>query len=144
MKLNGWKRIGVVASVVWILGAGFYTLHVINEQEDRYIMTLGDGCEQDHLHEVQQRNEHCYRLSLNAPDFTTAYNKCTEDFQETTQKTLDACWARVSSQATAEYSDWWIEVLAVAFIPLPFGWGVIYLVLFVVRWVTRGFMRPSS
>jgi hypothetical protein len=27
MKLNGWKRIGIVASVVWILGAGGYTYY---------------------------------------------------------------------------------------------------------------------
>lgn len=25
MKLNGWKRIGIIASVIWILGAGAYT-----------------------------------------------------------------------------------------------------------------------
>ena len=27
MKLNGWQRIGVVLSIVWIIGAGIYQRH---------------------------------------------------------------------------------------------------------------------
>jgi hypothetical protein len=31
VKLNGWKRIGIIASVVWILGAGVCTLKIIDD-----------------------------------------------------------------------------------------------------------------
>jgi len=33
MKLDGWKRIGILASVVWIVGAGLYT-HGTTEESD--------------------------------------------------------------------------------------------------------------
>lgn len=36
----------------------------------------------------------------------------------------------------------WIETAVVAFVPVPVGWGFAYLILFLVRWVKRGFM-PS-
>ena len=35
----------------------------------------------------------------------------------------------------------WIEAAVVAFVPVPLGWGFAYLVLFLVRWVKRGFAR---
>lgn len=34
-----------------------------------------------------------------------------------------------------------IKAALVALIPVPLGWGFSYLVLFLVRWVKRGFMR---
>jgi hypothetical protein len=31
------------------------------------------------------------------------------------------------------------EAVMIALIPVPLGWGFVYLVLFLVRWVKRGF-----
>ena len=33
MKLNGWQRIGIVASVVWAIGAGLYSLNASHDRE---------------------------------------------------------------------------------------------------------------
>ncbi len=32
-RLGGWKRIGIIASVVWILGAGIYTFTTLDHDE---------------------------------------------------------------------------------------------------------------
>lgn len=77
MKLNGWKRIGIIASVVWILGAGLTSL-----------------AELDYL-------------------------------------------------AGTPSSDWSAAAF-VTFAPVPLGWGFVYLVLFLVRWVKRGFAVEGS
>jgi hypothetical protein len=44
-KLNGWQRIGVVASVVWILGAGFYTLDAVQESDSKTAVAAALECE---------------------------------------------------------------------------------------------------
>lgn len=40
-KLNGWKRIGIVASIVWIVGAGLYTQTLL-QNESMTINEEGD------------------------------------------------------------------------------------------------------
>lgn len=46
MKLNGWKRIGIVASVAWILGAGAYTLIVVEDADIKAASGLTLSCEE--------------------------------------------------------------------------------------------------
>jgi len=45
MKLGGSKRIGIVASVAWILGAGAYTLITVGDAQIRYASSLTISCE---------------------------------------------------------------------------------------------------
>ncbi len=45
MKLNGWKRIGIVASVVWVLGAGILTLTVVQNADINTASSLSIRCE---------------------------------------------------------------------------------------------------
>jgi hypothetical protein len=48
MKIKGWKRIGIIASVVWILGAGLYTFITIRHSEIKTARELTLGCESTH------------------------------------------------------------------------------------------------
>ncbi len=100
-KLNGWKRIGVIASVIWILGAGAYTY--VSESTSEVIASI--QCE-------------------TKPGFgdEAAFLRCVKNAHD--------------SLGVAEV------VALAAFVPVPLGWGFVYLVLFLVRWVKRGFMRP--
>jgi len=41
-------------------------------------------------------------------------------------------------------SDARLEAALVAIIPIPLGWGFVYLVLFLVRWVRKGFAENSQ
>jgi hypothetical protein len=76
MKLNGWKRIGIIASVVWILGAGVYTYDSEMDRANDYITSTFLNCE----------------------------------------------------------SNW---------VGAGDAWGFAYLVLFIVRWVKRGFVQSA-
>lgn len=66
MKINGWQRIGIIASVGWVLFAVFKFLPI---------------------------------------------------------------WSKDDLPAIA----------IVVFVPIPLAWGAVYLVLFLIRWVRRGF-----
>jgi len=105
-KLNGWKRIGIIASVVWILGAGVYTFKVTNDADIKAASGLTLSCEEAHN----------WRGSDECDKRSTAY-----------------------LAEVAPYEP--IKAALVAFVPVPLGWGFVYLVLFLVRWVKRGFMR---
>lgn len=116
MKLNGGKRIGIIASVVWVLGAGAYTL-ISKSSEDI------------------ERNAYFYRLCeqgildrhLTPEQTDDAIKRCDRESQE-----------HVPLDITNERLD----AALVALIPVPLGWGFAYLVFFLVRWVRRGFVRP--
>lgn len=109
MKLNGWKRIGIIASVVWILGAGLYTNGALQESDRKAATAISLDCE-----------------SYIAKGITS----------------LAECDKRSGDYLAGTYSREWMAAALVAFVPVPFGWGFVYLVLFLVRWVKRGFMRP--
>ncbi|MGB9233158.1 MAG: hypothetical protein WCC04_02010 [Terriglobales bacterium] len=107
LKLSGWKRAGIIASVVWILGAGFTTLVVANNRTMAFHRVLVEQC-------MAPPN-----------DWGDTYRACLKDADDYSMKMLP-------SQRT--------EAALVAFVPVPFGWGFSYLVLFLVRWVKRGFV----
>lgn len=117
MKLNGWNRIGVIASVVWILGAGFYT---DNSEIDKASHVIAD------VH---------VQCDSNLPDYFQANDAYEAAFRQCNKQAED-------SLALAE-SNAWLAAAIVAFVPVPLGWGLTYLAPFLVRWVKRGFMRPA-
>jgi hypothetical protein len=109
MKFNGWQRIGIVASVVWILGTGFYTLSVDGNRD----LSLASGMTLD-----------CEN-SNNGRDTNGECSKIGETF------------AMGMLPVEREHAA------IVAFIPVPLGWGAAYLLLFLVRWIRRGFVKTN-
>jgi hypothetical protein len=109
VKLNGWHRIGILGSIVWIFGAGMHTFIVEQDQNNRNYVSLMESCIASYTSNSDQR--------INADDFCT--------------KT----WANFNVSALHEER---VEALTVALLPVPVAWGLAYLVLFLIRWVKRG------
>ena len=117
MRLNGWKRIGIVGSVVWILGAGVYT-H--SSEMDRSFARIGAAAAACDEHDIE---------TVMTPDAREkAFHEC--------EKIADDSLALALSNAR-------FGAAVAALVPVPLGWGLIYLILFLVRWIQRGFMPPS-
>jgi hypothetical protein len=110
VKLNGWQRIGIVASVTWILGAGLHTLNSEIEGASKAIAS-------DHIECVS-----------NLAGMT----------EEARKKGFDECNKEASSAFSAAIVSARLEALMVALLPVPFGWGLGYLAPFLVSWVRRG------
>ena len=105
MKLNGWKRIGIIASITWILGAGIYTLNTESNRDIKFAGTIMSSCIESH----------------NGAD---PGNQCLRDGANYIVSMVE------SNRLNAAF---------IAIVPVPLGWGFIYLVLFLVRWIRRGF-----
>ena len=114
MKINGWQRIGIVASVVWIVGAGLYT----------YVSEI-DGTAQLRV-KVYDDCMISAQGGIGTPDGQP--NKLTEQCDKNATDVISGIRPR---QTAALF----------AFIPVLLAWGFTYLVLFLVRWVRRGFVR---
>jgi hypothetical protein len=114
MQLKGWKRIGIIASVVWILGAGIHTYDSEINSASEFIVSTHVACDS-------------YLAGKTGDAWTIGFNEC--------NKRADDSLALAISNAR-------FAAALVAFVPVPLGWGFTYLVLFLVRWVKRGFMRP--
>lgn len=106
-NLDGWKRTGIIVSVVWILGAGLSTY--INEENSKYVYG-----------EMDQR------WCLESGKEFAECHKQMEDY--------------IANHPT--YGELIASESVFALIPVPLGWGLTYLILFIVAWVKRGFMRP--
>jgi hypothetical protein len=115
--MNGWKRIGIIVSVVWILGAGIYADDSEIDRASRFIASTHVQCD----------NDLTVYKDLNAGD--AAFQRC--------NKTADDALALAINNAR-------LDAAFVALVPVILGWPFIYLLLFVVRWVKRGFVQQPS
>jgi hypothetical protein len=77
-----------------------------------------------------------------AQDFMSlAYKACTES------KLLnnDSDWSSCDQESAKHWEIWlegsWRNVALKSFVPIPFGWGVAYLLLAIGRWVRTGFKK---
>jgi hypothetical protein len=112
-RLNGWKRIGIASSVIWILGAGYYTLATEGNRDLKIAGFMNRSCFNDFS---DNKDEKSYTLCL----------KSGEDF--------------VVGMAPVEREN----AALVALVPVPFAWGGVFLLLFLVRWVRRGFAKSEA
>jgi hypothetical protein len=110
MKLNGWKRVGIVASVVWAIGGYIHTLDTENATAmGVYSMIYND----------------CVGNSTNGRAWGSE----------------DQCSKERDASLSASYPSAVESAAFVAVVPIPLGWGFVYLMIFIVRWIKRGF-RP--
>ena len=114
VKLNGWKRIGIVASVAWILCAGIHTYDSETDRDSDFIVSSHVKCDGD-------------LAGLTGGAWQKGFDECNRIADD--------------SLALAISNDRFNAAL-VAFIPVPLGWGLVYSALFLVRWVKRGFIGP--
>lgn len=105
--MGGWKRIGIVVSVIWIFGAGGYTLSSRENDAIRFGSQTTLACEGFY--------------DSGGPHYSAACDKDGDD-------AMNIAVAQGRADAAM-----------IALIPVPLGWGFVYLVLFLVRWVKRGF-----
>ena len=104
-----WRRLGVVATFLWILGAGYTQFRVDTDR-------AAEG--------VQNRFQACS---------VAAENRQTDN--------LASCLAAArAARGTAE-RGLWTDVPLIALAPPLVAWVLVYLTIFVLRWVWAGRSR---
>lgn len=100
-KLNGWKRIGIIVSVLWIPGAWVHTFDSETDSASASIASTQVACDGT--------------LAGKTGDaWTKGFNEC--DRQADESLALSLTNAR-------------LEASLVALVPVPLGWGFAYLEL---------------
>lgn len=120
MKVNGWQRIGIVASLLWALGAGIYERNRIDEDATKYsLYVTGNLC----LQIAKQT------VTVDGPETETdLYLKCVIKTHEEAE----------SMRALTGESI--LKLLSFSFVPVVAGWLLAYLSLMTFRWIRVGFV----
>ena len=115
MKLNGWQRIGIVASVVWVIYSYNHTYDDLIYRQSSINVEEELNCMRAH-----QGDDSAFRI-------------------------CDAVGKDNGGMANRlkEQHDDSIAAITEAIIPVPLAWGFVYLTLFLVRWVKRGFAKSQ-
>ncbi len=171
MRLNGWKRIGIIASVVWILGAGAYTYD--SEIERGSLLRSEAYLSCDSAPKAPTGNIFDQIAAGNAGGQAPLPRKAPDSEPGTVPMPPGAvsadslpempppgytvevpvppgavpadsgdCHKQAEDSLTLAVKNARLDASLAALVPVPLSWGVTYLVLFLVRWVKRGFMRP--
>jgi hypothetical protein len=118
-RLNGWQRIGVVLSVVWAL-CGAYWGEEFGLHQGDWTGPVYGSC----MDSAQKKtwDEH-----YNRPNW------------EQYEKDIAACEQSRERdwKASVQYHRYYAEICAL--VPVPLGWGVVYGLIALVKWIRRGF-----
>ena len=112
MTLNRLQRIGLVLSVLLLIGAGLYENHVIVTDANELANATWNRCIQ-----AEQIN-----------------NEVTQD---KSKDPWEGCTAPRDEIRNAYLRDRPASIVAFVLIPIPFGWLIGYIVIRVYRWVMK-------
>jgi hypothetical protein len=111
MRLNGWQRLGVVASVMWAIGAFLVGISGENRAWSYYKV--------------------CMRIVGDDDDAVRR------------SKAVDRCGVRYKNDAPAAIREQQAQAAFTALVPIPFAWFFTCVGIWIVRWIRRGFARPT-
>ena len=129
-RLNGWQRIGVVASVIWLCFVSFAAIDSLNSGQGAF------------THTIKGKDGYCLKHEPAKPRVSDKNPPTAEEFF----KQMGAvCLAENYVKATPDTTYFsWRSFLSMLLLPLVFGWFGAYLLIYVVRWVANGFRRSAT
>jgi hypothetical protein len=129
----GWRRIGIVASCVWAIGGFFYGNNLEIEAGSRWYDLAFSTCK--YLADTKYQGQYDQWARKNPksmpwdPDPTRpaspSYQNCHEEAAEKARK--------------LHWNNAWISGVALAIIPVPFGWLLGWIIFRLGRWIRSGF-----
>ncbi len=133
---SNWKKIGMVASVVWILGMGIQGYNVASDSDSQLAAVLKQDCiadreafdyskclrEADGISDIPILSRQAATLKQNCID---TKGKKESDYTE--------CLKQVDVIVGNKLPEHFKDTAGFAFVPVLLGWGFLYLLLFLVR-----------
>jgi hypothetical protein len=118
-KLNGWQRIGVVLSIVWVLYGAYWG--------NEYGLRQGDW------------TDLVYESCMDSAQTKAADAHYSQPAQEQHARDDAACeQSRERDWGTSiQYHFQYAAICA--FVPIPLAWGIVYGLIALVRWIRNGF-----
>jgi hypothetical protein len=116
MRLSGWQRIGIVASILWFFVGGFIGNKAALDEAGAKTSAQLDQC--------------------------VAANKMRLGEDGPYDQVWTPCWRQFDANFLRHADGHWWAALAVALIPIPIGWLLGWGLLFTGRWIRGGFKNP--
>ena len=132
-RLNGWQRLGLLASIAWFVGMWVY---VTNVQDKQYWEDWGST----------------YRMCRDKPhDLSRDFEQSKECQAEASTFADMMCCNGVNAEdvvsGKVSWGSWFLwrnqNQIAVAVLMIPLGWLLVYVCIWLARWVKRGFAKSS-
>jgi hypothetical protein len=127
MKLNGWYRLGIVASVAWALIGGWHEMGVLTSDESTGWRVAYNNCANANA-------------GLPSAAIPSPWQEGAREGKE--HSAGEDCARRADEVSNIPIGDFYRTVALTAFVPVALGWIVALLAVFTFRWVWRGF-RPK-
>lgn len=129
MKLGGWQRIGIIASVLWALGAGIAE-RVSQVDHSYHYFTVS----MDTICPMARKSAGSTAMSsdilVGQQAGSDAYTRCLSSAHRTAEEMRS--WESLNGQAG-------VAILAVGILPVIAGWVLAYLGRRLFFWVKAGF-----
>jgi hypothetical protein len=130
MHLNGWQRIGIVASVAWVIGGACWG----------YLLGTDWGDNMNFRgYEIQQRYERCMRDAQQREHDAKWQHKETHFIDDSTQ-----CYLNRRKDTDAASSNGWLFAALLGLLPIPLGWAGVYGSMALTRWIRKGFETQGN
>jgi hypothetical protein len=127
-RLRGWRRIGVVLSVIWFLGFGFFLWSSVLLEKS------WDSCDQTFRMAWHTLDE---EIAPTAQEYMPKWNAL---FQRKNKCYADATWLSEISRSRSTELAW---VIVANLITIGLGWLIVWGCVAVVSWMRRGFATTS-
>lgn len=121
MRLGGWHRIGIVLSVVFIIGSLWHR----GAEQNRFESSAIQFAHENRINCVDRA-----RVSAPTPPpgfILDTEIQCINEYDERVRE-IRSIWKPVSM-------DWFYNKMEI----ILFSWVVVYLLVFLFRWIRRGF-----
>lgn len=133
--LNGWQRLGVIASVLWLVGGFFGGVAIYVGDQTAPVLAEYQLCEAV----ADQKQQNYYRQQAIAQESHAPFRAA---------DTLDADYAKCLRDEGEQWNAaitgrWWVA-LGFAVVPLLLVWGFAWLCVRLYRWVRAGFVRQHA
>lgn len=116
MRLNGWQRLGVIASVCWAIGGGIWINSLLIDDMGAHVRDRYVSC-------------------LRAPH--------PEGPRAPPEATLGACHTAFLEDYPTAIANHGLYAAIDTAITIIIGWAAAYALLGLVRWVRRGFAQAN-
>ena len=138
-RLGGWHRIGITASILWLVVGAFWGYKVGDLEGYRAVVYWRSDCIANNGVTEWDRDG----KPINGPP--QAYTDGLLDpYTRERHGVSDWCIQQSNRLWPAVNRNTWTTTALYALVPIPFGWLTAYGIIVLVRWIRTGFKVPTS
>jgi hypothetical protein len=139
--MRGWRRLGIVFSVIWFVGFGFWVRQY--DSDEKWQMSGHQHCYR--LYEIRRQGLSTLQQAtrnLYTGDRLAQYEKEDSDKLAQYETDLKQCQEKAVQKFIETVSPWW-GVVFVDAVVLGLLWLVAWMIVAVGRWVAAGFRQQA-